>query len=189
MFSLLFSFYFRIDFPICVACSSQRSMTPLASGTAMTRAGLFHNARQAEGLLGFLGCRSRAAHAEPETRQAEPGPVTVRRRRVDGWAEALGHVAILSANTGTLPRDRPAVGLSAMKWARHPNLGKRPGRASRSPVGHRLYAEECAVLPTEGSKCLGTVTGWPFHFLSPVPSHIGRGRGTTGKTAIHQWPG
>ena len=29
----------------------------------------------------------------------------------------------------------------AMKWARHPNLRKRPGRASRSPVGHRLYAE------------------------------------------------
>ena len=28
-----------------------------------------------------------------------------------------------------------------MKWARHPNLRKRPGRASRSPVGHRLYAE------------------------------------------------
>jgi hypothetical protein len=28
-----------------------------------------------------------------------------------------------------------------MKWARHPNLRKRPGRASRSPVGHRLNAE------------------------------------------------
>jgi hypothetical protein len=28
-----------------------------------------------------------------------------------------------------------------MKWARHPNLRKRPGRASWSPVGHRLYAE------------------------------------------------
>jgi len=27
-----------------------------------------------------------------------------------------------------------------MKWARHPNLRKR-GRASMSPVGHRLYAE------------------------------------------------
>ena len=27
------------------------------------------------------------------------------------------------------------------KWARHPNLRKRPGGASRSPVGHRLYAE------------------------------------------------
>src|SRR6266567_8540376 len=30
---------------------------------------------------------------------------------------------------------------AAMKWARHPNLRKRTGRASRSPVGHRLYAE------------------------------------------------
>jgi hypothetical protein len=27
------------------------------------------------------------------------------------------------------------------KWARHLNLRKRPDRASRSPVGHRLYAE------------------------------------------------
>jgi hypothetical protein len=37
----------------------------------------------------------------------------------------------------------PARGVPppAMKWARHPNLRKRPGRASRSPVGHRLYAE------------------------------------------------
>jgi hypothetical protein len=38
---------------------------------------------------------------------------------------------------------------------RHPNLRKRPGRASRSPVGHRLYAEsrpsssfQSDVLPT-----------------------------------------
>jgi hypothetical protein len=43
----------------------------------------------------------------------------------------------------------------AMKWARHPNLRKRPGRASRSPVGHRLYAEPA-----------GSSTGSP-----PQPSH------------------
>jgi hypothetical protein len=158
----------------------------------MTRAGLFHNARQAEGLLGFLGCRSRAAHAEPETRQAEPGPVTVRRRRVDGWAEALGHVAILSANAGTLSRDRPAVGLSAMKWARHPNLGKRPGRASRSPVGHRLYAESEDAHHASGSAVRRSrrATGMAFpsvswrHSEPPGAVVLALGRGAWGRASF-----
>jgi hypothetical protein len=151
----------------------------------MTRAGLFHNARQAEGLLGFLGCRSRAAHAEPETRQAEPGPVTVRRRRVDGWAEALGHVAILSANAGTLSRDRPAVGLSAMKWARHPNLGKRPGRASRSPVGHRLYAESEDAHHASGSAVRRSrrATGMAF------PERVLAPQRTARRSCSGSWPG
>ena len=34
----------------------------------------------------------------------------------------------------------------AMKWARHPNLRKRPGRASRSPVGHRLESEDAGCM-------------------------------------------
>jgi hypothetical protein len=49
-----------------------------------------------------------------------------------------------------------------MKWARHPNLRKRPGRASRSPVGHRLYAEsEDATRMTTPRRadCLPEVVG------------------------------
>jgi hypothetical protein len=51
-------------------------------------------------------------------------------------------------------------------------------------------ASQYAILPTERSKCPGAVTGQPFHFLSPVPSHIRTGtRDTPGARASGSWQG
>jgi hypothetical protein len=68
-----------------------------------------------------------------------------------------------------------------LKWARHPNLRKRPGRASRSPVGHRLYEDagcmvglQAAELPSVDETAItDTVTSPPKPKNSALVSSTG----------------